>query len=154
MLTHGQTSVLREHLDSNGAVTICDAAELNNFATDDLRQGFLSVPHDMQPDFTSLPETAGELSLVSYWWVERCLHGKCMVDPTEYVLSKPLEKISISGVFPPPHHSTCRCANVSTGFERLTINSTGFPGIELLHVTKAVAWFGMCSSVNLLLHRH
>jgi hypothetical protein len=31
---------------------------------------------------------------------------------------------------------------ISSGFEALVINSTGFTGIELLHVTKAVAIMG------------
>ncbi|KAJ4355562.1 protein kinase activating protein dpb11 [Didymosphaeria variabile] len=121
---HNKTNILREHLDSNGAVVICDAAELENFASDDLGEGFVLVPHDVQPDLTSLPEAAGAMSVVTNWWVERCLHGKCLVDPTDYVLCKPFDKLSISGL------------------QGLTINSTGFAGIELLHVTKAVALFG------------
>ncbi|OAG03131.1 uncharacterized protein CC84DRAFT_1220030 [Paraphaeosphaeria sporulosa] len=109
-----KTNILREHLDSNGAVVVCDAAELEKFAADDLGEGFVLVPHDVQPDLTSLPDAAGAMSMVTNWWVERCLHGKCLVDPTDFVLW-------LAG---------------------LTINSTGFTGIELLHVTKAVAMFG------------
>ncbi|KAL5427530.1 hypothetical protein PMIN04_001295 [Paraphaeosphaeria minitans] len=119
-----KTNILREHLDSNGAVVVCDAAELEQFAADDLGEGFVLVPHDVQPNLTSLPDAAGAMSVVTNWWVERCLHGKCLVDPTDFVLCKPFDKLNVS-----------RLAG-------LTINSTGFTGIELLHVTKAVAMFG------------
>ncbi|KAF2439014.1 hypothetical protein P171DRAFT_525588 [Karstenula rhodostoma CBS 690.94] len=119
-----KTNILREHLDSNGAVVVCDAAELEKIAADDLGEGFVLVPHDAQPDLTSLPDAAGAMSIVTNWWVERCLHGKCLVDPTDFILCKPFDKLN-----------TSRLAG-------LTINSTGFTGIELLHVTKAVAMFG------------
>ncbi|KAF1966386.1 hypothetical protein BU23DRAFT_544568 [Bimuria novae-zelandiae CBS 107.79] len=119
-----KTNILREHLDSNGAVVVGDATELDNFSADDLGEGFVLVPHDAQTDLTSLPEAAGTMSLVTNWWVERCLHGKTLVDPTDCVLCRPFDKPSISG------------------FEGLTINSTGFAGIELLHITKVVALFG------------
>lgn len=96
MLTQNKTNILRQHLDSNGAAVVCDAIDLDKFASDDIGQGFVLVPHDVQPDVTSLPEVAGGMSLVTNWWVERCLHGKCLVDPTD-VLCRPFDKLSISG---------------------------------------------------------
>lgn len=36
-------------------------------------------------------------NLVTNWWVERCLYGKRLVDPTEDVLSRPFNKLSING---------------------------------------------------------
>jgi DNA replication regulator DPB11 len=91
---------------------ICEAAELDKFAADDLGEGFLLVPHDVQPDFTSLPEAAGAMSIVSNWWVERCLHGKCLVDPTDCVLCKPFNKLSTSGTWI-PFQMMCQCANAT-----------------------------------------
>lgn len=75
---------------------VSDAAELDKFAADDLGEGFVLAPHDVQPDLSSLPDAAGAMSTVTNWWVERCLHSKCLVDPTDFVLCKPFDKLSIS----------------------------------------------------------
>ncbi|KAF2111428.1 hypothetical protein BDV96DRAFT_582142 [Lophiotrema nucula] len=119
-----KTGILAQHLESNGALAIRSSGELEDFSPDDLRRGFLVVPHDVASDLTSLPGASGAMSLVTNWWVERCLHGKCLVDPTENVLCRPFDVLSISG------------------FNDLVINSTAFTGIELLHVTKAVTLMG------------
>jgi DNA replication regulator DPB11 len=84
-------------LESNGAHVI-HAADLNNAPSDDLRQGYLVIPHDVEVDLTALPERAGShMNLVTNWWVERCLYGKRLVNPVDDVLSRPFEKLSISG---------------------------------------------------------
>lgn len=119
-----KTEILRKHLASHGA-RVLFASDLNNASCDDIQRGFLIVPHDAEVDYTLIPERAASLiSIVSNWWVERCLHGKRLVDPTDDVLSRPFGKLSICG------------------FSGLTVNSTGFVGIELLHVTKVVALLG------------
>ncbi|KAF2825793.1 hypothetical protein CC86DRAFT_351787 [Ophiobolus disseminans] len=119
-----KTNILRQHLQDGGA-QVPQSTELNTFPPDDLRRGYLVVPHDAEVDLTSLPERAGSLlNLVTNWWVERCLYGKCLVDPTKDVLSRPFDNRNISG------------------FSGLTINSTAFVGIELLHVTKVLALMG------------
>ncbi|KAF1847023.1 uncharacterized protein K460DRAFT_51934 [Cucurbitaria berberidis CBS 394.84] len=119
-----KTDILRQHLDSQGARVVC-ASDLNSSSSDDLRRGYVVVPHDAEVDLTTLPERAGSLmNLVTNWWVERCLHGKRLIDPADDVLSKPFDRLSISG------------------FSALTVNSTGFVGIELLHVTKLVTLMG------------
>ncbi|KAF2026883.1 hypothetical protein EK21DRAFT_73218 [Setomelanomma holmii] len=99
-------------------------SELNAFSTDDLRRGYLVVPHDATVDSSTVPERAGVFSLVTNWWVERCLYGKCLVNPAVDVLSGPFDNHSIDG------------------FSDLIINSTAFVGIELLHVTRVVAIIG------------
>ncbi|PVH95253.1 hypothetical protein DM02DRAFT_691108 [Periconia macrospinosa] len=119
-----KTKILCDHLEGNGAAVVLQSSELSNFAPDDLTGGFLVVPHDTPMDLTVLPEEAGKLSLVTNWWVERCVHAKRLVDPAENVLCRPFNKLNISG------------------FPDLTINVTGFSGIELLQVTRAVALFG------------
>lgn len=59
------------------------------------------IPHDTEVDLTALPDQAGaHLSLVTNWWVERCLYGKRLVDPADDVLSRPFQRLSISGMFP------------------------------------------------------
>lgn len=80
---------------------VCDKADLNKFAADDLGEGFLVVPHDVEPDLTSLPDAAGAMSIVTNWWVERCLHGKYLVDPADSVLCEPFNKLSVSSMLDP-----------------------------------------------------
>lgn len=119
-----KTKILREHLVSHGARVI-SADELNNFSSDDLRRGYLVVPHDTEADLTTLPDRVGSaMNLVTNWWVERCLYGKSLVNPADHVLCRPFDKLSVSG------------------FSGITIHSTGFGGIELLHVTKLVTLMG------------
>ncbi|KAI4696200.1 uncharacterized protein J4E88_000372 [Alternaria novae-zelandiae] len=91
------TSILRQHLESNGAHVI-HATDLNNAQSDDLRRGYFVIPHDVEVDSAALPGRAGEhMNLATNWWVERCLYGKRLVDPSVDVLSRPFEKLSISG---------------------------------------------------------
>ncbi|KAJ4400878.1 protein kinase activating protein dpb11 [Didymella pomorum] len=121
-----KTTILQTHLEKNGA-RVLSGDDLERFPPSDLRRGYLVIPHDVEVDVVSgsLPERAGSImNLVTNWWVERCLYGKRLVDPTDDVLSRPFDKLSING------------------FSGLTVNSTGFSGIELLHVTKAVTLIG------------
>ncbi|KAF2468948.1 uncharacterized protein BDR25DRAFT_289946 [Lindgomyces ingoldianus] len=120
----GKTNILREVLTNDGAIMMRDASDLENLSADDLRRSYLIIPHDAEPDLTSLPGGAGAMHLVTNWWVERCLHTKCLVDPTGHVLCRPFDKLSISG------------------FNGLTVSSTAFTGIELLHVTKVIPLMG------------
>jgi hypothetical protein len=64
------------------------------------------------------------MTLATNWWVERCLHFKCLVDPSKEVLCQPIDPEPVDG------------------FGNLTINSTAFIGIDLLHLTRAVALMG------------
>jgi DNA replication regulator DPB11 len=73
------------------------SGELDAFPNNDLTRGFLVVPHDVPTDLTALPEGAGKLCLATNWWVERCLHSKTLVNPTDNVLCRPFDKQSISG---------------------------------------------------------
>ncbi len=103
------------------------------------------IPHDVEVDVVSgsLPDRAGSIAnLVTNWWVERCLYGKRLVDPTTDVLSRPFDKLSINGKFLASMQIENLVMLTSAGFSGLTVNSTGFSGIELLHVTKAVTLMG------------
>ncbi|KAF1996794.1 hypothetical protein P154DRAFT_306632 [Amniculicola lignicola CBS 123094] len=128
VLTHAfdqdKTDILQTHLASNGAGVLRSSDELAEFSSDDLRRGYLVVPHDVQTDLRALPEAAGGMSLVTNWWVEQCLFGKRLVDPSDHVLSRPFNKLSISG------------------FGGLTITPTAFTGIDLLQVTKVITLMG------------
>lgn len=90
---------MRQHLESNGARVI-RVIDLNNFPLDQLKQSYVVIPHDAEIDLTALPAHAGSyVSWVTNWWVERCLYGKRLVDPADDVLSRPFERLSISGMF-------------------------------------------------------
>ena len=92
---------MRQHLESNGA-RVLRASELNNASVEDLKRGYFIIPHDVEVDLTALPERAGlHITLVTNWWVERCLYGKHLVDPADDVLSRPFERRTISGRFTP-----------------------------------------------------
>lgn len=39
------------------------------------------------------------MAIASNWWVERCLYGKCLVNPAQDVLSQPFGKLSVRGTF-------------------------------------------------------
>lgn len=76
-----------------------EVVELIGFSPDDLRRGYLVVPHDVIGNLQPLPEAAGHLNLVTNWWVERCLHAKVLVDHTENVLCRPFDKLRVSGTY-------------------------------------------------------
>lgn len=98
-MTSPQTSILKTHLEKNGA-RVVSGDDLDIYPSSDLRRGYLVLPHDVEIDVVSgsLPERAGSMmNLVTNWWVERCLYGKRLVDPTDDVLSRPFDKLSING---------------------------------------------------------
>lgn len=86
------------------------------------------------------------MNLVTNWWAERCLFGKCLVDPADYALSKPFDHASITGMFLELRKRLFFGNADVVGFSGLTIHSTGFVGIELLHVTKVVTLMGTGTS--------
>ena len=93
------------------------------------------------------------MNLVTNWWVERCLYGKRLVDATSDVLSRPFDKLSINGKLLALVQISGSVMLTSPGFSGLIVNSTGFSGIELLHVTKTVTLMGTgisCSADNLV----
>ncbi|KAJ4339849.1 protein kinase activating protein dpb11 [Ascochyta clinopodiicola] len=94
-----QTNILQNHLQKNGA-RVSSSADLDKFSPEELKPGYLVIPHDVEVDVVSgsLPGRAGSITnLVTNWWVERCLYGKRLVDPTDDVLSRPFDKLSING---------------------------------------------------------
>jgi DNA replication regulator DPB11 len=64
------------------------------------------------------------------------------VNPADDILSRPFEHQSISGEVQRDEAFCCPLTMTSTGFSGLTVNSTAFVGIELLHVTRIVTMMG------------
>ncbi|KAI9795435.1 MAG: hypothetical protein M1833_007034 [Piccolia ochrophora] len=120
-----KTRVLKAHLLSHDAELSSSMAELSQ-ATQNKRasEGYLMIPHDSQElQRPQLPCSEIRLKTVTEWWLERCLYRKRVIDPDEDVASQPLR-------YP------------IKGFEKLRICSTGFSGVDLLHICKLVQLLG------------
>lgn len=134
-LLHGFDSrriqLLRQHLESQDAEVDSDASTFSQqSATADVNASFTIIPHSSSDeDVSSTPQLAGN-KLVTELWVEKCLHSKTFIEPQ----SEP-----VHGPFRHP----------VSGFENLVISSTGFEGVDLMHVTKVVNLLGATYSDSL-----
>lgn len=88
----------------------------------------------------STDDMAFECEIVTNMWLEKCLHAKALVPPDSYTPSIPFPKVPILG-----KNSNSANANPilrETGFPGMRISSTGFGGIELLHLSKIAHLMG------------
>jgi DNA replication regulator DPB11 len=121
-----QGQILHEHFvfnDGEVSGSMDDLIRLSD-TTPQVRL-FRVVPHDLpltQP--IPLPESQPPIQTVTVWWLERCLHRKEFIDPADSVIGRPFP------VFP------------IESFAGITISTSAFSGIDLLHVTKAVKLIG------------
>lgn len=88
----------------------------------------------------STDDMAFECEIVTNMWLEKCLHAKALVSPDSYIPSIPFLTVPIPG-------KTTGATNVklvltNTGFSGMRISSTGFGGIELLHLSKIANLMG------------
>ncbi|KAJ5782712.1 hypothetical protein N7457_004486 [Penicillium paradoxum] len=121
-----QTKILREHLTFNGAQLV---NSLNEFASPSIPKTghglFIMVPYQTpSSEVPSTDEMAFECEIVTEMWLERCIDARAFIPPESHVASTPFPKFPISG------------------FSELRICSTGFGGIDLLHVRKLVELMG------------
>ena len=117
-----ETAKLQEVLDQN-AGTVIESCEA--LAVGDIEPSYLVVPHDSPS--RSFPETShlpSRVHVVTEMWIERCLYRRRFLDPVEHPVNTPAHTKPI------------------IGFGLLTINSTGFEGIELLHISRTVPLLG------------
>lgn len=78
---------------------VTDFKDLDMHSPDELLEGFLVIPHDLPRDqWPPRPEVAAQLSQVTEWWVEACLHRKTLIDPVDEILCKPFERLGIEGM--------------------------------------------------------
>ncbi|KAL8843231.1 MAG: hypothetical protein Q9176_002184 [Flavoplaca citrina] len=120
-----KTAVLHKHLLSHDAVIISDLLSCTPSTTSPPDDEYLLVPHDMPNiQLPTLPESIHPPIMVTDMWVERNLHQKRFVRPEANVTNTPFR------MFPIP------------GFEHLTVCSTKFEGVDLLHMSKAVKLIG------------
>jgi DNA replication regulator DPB11 len=86
---------------------------------------YILIPHHLvKDDIPSTRDLNKPPVIVTEMWLERCLHSKAFESPDVHVTNTPFP------AFPIPD------------FEELKICSTGFPGIELLHLAKVVKLMG------------
>ncbi|KAG5519873.1 hypothetical protein PMAC_000150 [Pneumocystis sp. 'macacae'] len=62
---------------------------------------------------------------VTEWWIERCLHSKKFIEPSEHFLCKPLP-----------------CSFPLESMQNFSICLTGFSGVDLLHISKLIVLLG------------
>ncbi|KAL2752339.1 hypothetical protein ACRALDRAFT_2029604 [Sodiomyces alcalophilus JCM 7366] len=118
-----KNGVLVEAITSLGG-TICDSLE--QLAATNSRNRFLIVPQASQPDtHPPIPRAMCNLiSIVTEFFIERCLHYKMLCEPNEHALGRPFPHFPIAG------------------FQELAICTAGFAGIDLLHVEKCITQLG------------
>jgi DNA replication regulator DPB11 len=92
---------------------------------DMVRGLFVIVPYNMpETGIPSVEAVHPTPRVVTDMWIERCLAYKTYIDPDEHAVGRPVGKFPIDG------------------FRDLTINSTGFEGVDLLHLSKLVKLVG------------
>ena len=115
---------MRNVLKDNGAFLVDSLIDMNTLPGM-VRGLFVIVPYHMpRTDVPSIDAVHPTPKVVTDMWIERCLAYKVYLDPDKHPTSTPVRKFPIEG------------------FEDLTINSTGFEGIDLLHLSKLVRLVG------------
>ena len=102
---------------------------------------YIMVP--FQTPMSEVPSTddmAFECEVVTNMWLEKCLHARSLVPPESYVPSIPFFRIPIPGMTRDVFKGTSILTK--SGFSGMRISSTGFGGIELLHLSKLAHLMG------------
>ncbi|KAI0999518.1 hypothetical protein K3495_g8679 [Podosphaera aphanis] len=124
--------ILRNHLASNDGEVIDKVQDQIVLPSTDLQEPdllkfFFIVPHDLpKAKLPRLPPSTPPIAIVTFWWVERCLHHKKFLDPNDHVIGRPFP------VFPIPDIVA----------QKTVICSSAYTGIDLLHLTRAVDLIG------------
>ncbi|KAJ5653830.1 hypothetical protein N7490_000833 [Penicillium lividum] len=121
-----QMGVLHRHLGFNGAQCVASLTEFSRPSIPKTGQGlYIMVPYQtLKSEIPSTDDMAFECEVVTDMWLEKCLHARALVSPESHVASTPFPR------FPIPE------------FSGLRVCSTGFGGIDLLHVSKLVNLMG------------
>ncbi|KAF3400291.1 S-M checkpoint control protein rad4 [Talaromyces pinophilus] len=121
-----QVDILRHHLGVNGANVV---QHLNDFSSSNIPKhgnGLYIISSYKTPrsEVPSTDDKGFSCELVTDMWLERCLDANAFISPETHVTSTPFPHMPLNG------------------FEGLKICSTGFAGIDLLHISKMVAVMG------------
>ncbi|KAJ5635983.1 uncharacterized protein N7484_009296 [Penicillium longicatenatum] len=121
-----QMGVLHRHLGFNGAQCVGSLSDFSRPSIPKTGQGlYIMVPYQtLKSAAPSTDNMAFECEVVTDMWLEKCLHARALIPPESHVASTPFPK------FPIP------------AFSEMRVCSTGFGGIDLLHVSKLVDLMG------------
>jgi DNA replication regulator DPB11 len=121
-----KVEVLSGHLLPQGAMVARSLEELVSVSNlDPPAYLFIILPHDLlASQHPELPRSRLPVRKITVWWVERCLHAKRFIDPEEHIVGRPFP------VFP------------IKGFQGMTICSSAFSEIDLLHFKRSVELIG------------
>lgn len=149
VLIHGfearKHDLLLGFLEPNGASIAKGATDLDTASRDTFFRGrVLLVPQQPSDAARKLPDVPVGTTVTTEWWVERCVHHKRCLEPSEDILSMPLHELTIPGASI-VLASVISSTDALPGFSELTICSTGFAGIDLLHLSKAINLVGTCT---------
>ncbi|CZR57313.1 related to S-M checkpoint control protein Rad4p [Phialocephala subalpina] len=128
-----QDPLLRNHLVTNSgevADTIENLVDIES--RNNVKRLFRIMPPDLKViNYPALPQSQLEIETITFWWVERCLHSKKFVEPSECILGRPFPMFPIQG------------------FKKMIVSSSAFTGIDLLHLKKAVDLIGATYSEDM-----
>ncbi|EED22877.1 BRCT domain protein [Talaromyces stipitatus ATCC 10500] len=124
--TSKQVDVLRHHLVVNGANLV---QHLSDFSSHNIPKNgkclyIISSYKIPRSEVPSTDDKGFSCEQVTDMWLERCLDANSLVSPEIHVMSTPFPHMPLKG------------------FEGLKICSTGFAGIDLLHISKMVSVMG------------
>ncbi|PGH30368.1 DNA replication regulator DPB11 [[Emmonsia] crescens] len=120
-----QTRILETHLLSRDAQIVSSLRALVGDIPINGPATYILVPHSLpRSEIPSIDDFVVEPEIVTDLWIEKCLHNNALVPPEAHITSTPFPK------FPIP------------AFQGLRVCSTGFSGIDLLHLSKLVKVMG------------
>ncbi|EER38764.1 BRCT domain-containing protein [Histoplasma capsulatum H143] len=120
-----QVSNAETHLLSRDAQIVSSLSALASEVPMNGHATYILVPHNLpRSEIPSIDDLVIEPEIVTDLWIEKCLHNNALVPPEAHITSTPFPK------FPIP------------AFQGLRVCSTGFSGIDLLHLSKLVKVMG------------
>jgi hypothetical protein len=117
-----KTEILVNTIASLGGLILHSVEEVVSASGAQLAHRFLIVPQTSTPE--THPRLPDNVHIITEFYIERCLHKKYFFDPSYHTIGRPFP------MFPIP------------GFERLTICTAGFTGVDLNQVDKSVRQLG------------
>jgi len=117
-----KTAVVMNAISSLGGLVCNSLDEVSGASGAQLAHRFLVVPQVSTAEtHPPLPEN---VHIITQFYIERCMHKKYFFDPCEHVFGRPFPVYPI------------------LGFEKLTICTAGFTGVDLNHMDKALRQLG------------
>ncbi|KAK3374798.1 BRCT domain-containing protein [Podospora didyma] len=117
-----KTEVLGNAVGSLGGLVCRSLDEVVSASGAQLAHRFLIVPQTSAPE--THPRLPDNVHIITEFYIERCLHKKYFFNPSEHVIGRPFPAFPIDG------------------FEKLTICTGGFTGVDLNQVDKAIRQLG------------